>query len=95
MNAMEMNLASARGEALAAQLIASAALQAALLVLPTRLEVLSGISAFIDNTLNMSGPAKGDANDELNTQIREVARLQAMQTLQNIEDMLRNLPTKG
>jgi hypothetical protein len=63
MNAFEQNLAVARGEALAAHLIASAALQAALMVLPNRLEVLGRISAFIDDTLNISGPAKGDAHD--------------------------------
>jgi hypothetical protein len=89
------NLASARGEALAAQLIASAALQAALMVLPNRLEVFRGISAFIDDTLNMSGPAKGDAHDELNTQMREVARFQATQILQHIEHSLRNPPARG
>ena len=67
MNAMEKNLAVARGEALAAHLMASAALQAVFMVLPNlpkRLEVLERISAFIDNTLNMSGPGKGDAHDE-------------------------------
>jgi hypothetical protein len=89
------NLAVARGEALAAQLIASAALQAMLMVLPNRLEVLRGISAFIDDTLNMSGPGQGDAHDELNTQMREVARFQATQTLQQIEHSLRNSPARG
>ena len=98
MNAMEKNLAVARGEALAAHLMASAALQAVFMVLPNlpnRLEVLERISAFIDNTLNMSGPAIGDAHDELNTQMREGARLQVMQTLQHIEHTLRNPPMKG
>lgn len=73
------------GEALAAQLVASAALQAVLMVLPSRLEVLSRISAFVDDTLNMTGPGKGDAHDELNTQMREVARFQTTQILQKIE----------
>lgn len=36
--------------------------------------------AFIE-TLNMSGPDRGDAYDELNTQMRETARFQAMQSL--------------
>jgi hypothetical protein len=95
MNALEKNLAEARGEALAAHLIASAALQAALMVLPNRLEVLGRISAFMDDTLNMSGPARGEAHDELNTQMREVARFQATQTLQQIERSLRNPPARG
>jgi hypothetical protein len=95
MNAMENNLAVARGEALAAHLIASAALQAALMVLPNRLDVLKGISAFVDDTLNMSGPAKGDAHDEVNTQIREVARFHVSQMLQNIEHSFRNPPASG
>ena len=92
MNAMEKNLASARGEALAAQLMASAALRAVLMVLPNRLDVLSGISAFMDDTLNKSGPGQGDAHDELNTQMREVARFHVTQTLQHIEHTFRNSP---
>jgi hypothetical protein len=95
MNATEMNLAVARGEALAAQLMASAALSAMLMVLPNRLDALGRISAYLDDTLNMSGPGKGDADDELNTRMREVARFQINQTLQHIEHMLRNLPAKG
>jgi hypothetical protein len=94
MNAMEKNFASLRGEALAANLIASAALQVAFIALPNRLELLSRISAFVDDTLNLSGPGKGDAHDEFNTQMREVARFQTNQTLQNLEQVLRNLPTK-
>jgi hypothetical protein len=94
MNAMERNLASARGEALAAHLMASAALQAFFMVIPNRLEALAKISAFIDDMLNMSGPSKGDGHDELNTQMREYARFQTNQTLQQIEQMVRSLPTK-
>jgi hypothetical protein len=74
--------------------MASAALQAVLMVMPNRLDALSRISAFIDDTLNASGPAKGDQHDELNTQMREVARFQTNQTLQHIEHFLRNLPKK-
>jgi hypothetical protein len=59
------------------------------------MEVLSGISAFIDDSLNMSGPTKGDAQHHLNTQIREVARFQAMEILQQIEHSLRNPPARG
>lgn len=94
MNAIEKNLAVARGEALAAHLMASAALQAILMALPNRLQALGRISAFIDDTLNMSGPGKGDGHDELNMQMREYARFQTNQTLQQIEHTLRSLPTK-
>ena len=100
MNAFEKNLAVVRGEALAARLLAEAALQAFLMVLPNppgRLEALAKISAFMDDTLNMSGPgpAKGDAHDdELNTLMRETARFQVMQTLQHIEHSLRNPPAR-
>jgi hypothetical protein len=66
-----------------------------LMVLPNRLEVLNGISAFIDDSLNMSGPAEGNAHDDLNTQIREVARFQAMEILQQIEHSFRNPPARG
>jgi hypothetical protein len=84
MNALEKNIAVARGEAMAASLLASAALQTALLLVPNRAELLARISAFIDDTLNLSGPGKGDANDELNTLMRETARFQAMQNLDGI-----------
>ena len=85
MNAYEKNLAVARGEALAANLLATAALQAVFMVMPNRQDLLKAISAFIDDTLNRSGPGKGEAHDELNTQMREVARFQAMQTLDHIK----------
>jgi hypothetical protein len=83
MNDLEMNIAVARGEALAASLLASAALQAVFTFVPPqrREELLSRITAFVDDTLNRSGPAKGDAQDEPNTQMREKARFQAMQHL--------------
>jgi hypothetical protein len=95
MNATEKNLAVARGEALAAHLMASAALQAVLMMLPNPLDALGRISAFLEDTLNMSGPGKADPQfDELNTQMREVARFQVMQTLQHIEHMLQNPPAR-
>jgi len=81
MNALEKNVAVARGEALAANLLASAALQALFQVIREKEQTLSGIAAFIDGTLNISGPGKGDPNDEPNTLMREVARHSAMQTL--------------
>lgn len=95
MNALEKNIAVARGEALAAHLLASAAIQAVLAMLPNREEALDRMSAFIDGALNMSGPGKGDGNDELNTQMRETARFQAMQTLDAIGRMFRNPSAKG
>jgi hypothetical protein len=96
MNAMEQNLAVARGEALAAHLMASAALQAVLMVLPNPLDALSRISAYLDDSLNRSGPGKADPQlDELNTQMREVARFQVTQTLQHIEHTLRNPPARS
>ncbi len=97
MNALEKNIAVARGEALAAHLLASVAIQTLFAIVPisNRQEVLSRIMAFVDDTLNISGPAKGDAHDEPNTQMREVARLQAMQTLDNIKRMMDSSPPTG
>jgi hypothetical protein len=96
LNANEKNLAVARGEALAAQLMASAALQAVLMVLPNRLDALARISAFLNDTLNASGPGKPDVQfDELNTHMREIARFQVEQTLQHIETMIRRMPSQG
>jgi hypothetical protein len=92
MNALEKNIAVARGEAV---LLASAALQTALLLVPNRTELLAGIYAFVDDTLNASGPGKGDANDEPNTQVRETARFMVMQHLDGIARMLKNPPTRG
>jgi hypothetical protein len=90
MNAIEKNLAVARGEALAASLLASAALQTALWPIANRDEVLAGIDAYIDQTLNISGPGSGDAHDELNMLMRETARNQATQHLDGIRRMLHN-----
>lgn len=86
MNALEMNIAVARGEALAASLLASAALQAVFMFVPpqSRQELLSIINQFVDDTLNRSGPSKGDAQDEPNTRMRETARFQAQQNLDAI-----------
>jgi hypothetical protein len=95
MNALEKNIAIVRGEALAAHLLASAAIQAALAITSNREEVFTRMSAFIDETLNMSGPGRGDAHDEFNTQMRETARFQAMQSLDAIARMFRNPPARG
>src|SRR5215470_17175000 len=74
MNALEKNVAVARGEALAASLLASAAIQTLLAMVANREEFLTAIEAFIDGTLNLRGPGGGDANDEPNTLMRETAR---------------------
>ena len=72
--------------------MASAAIRAALAIISNREEGLAKMSAFIDETLNMSGPGRGDAHDELNTQMRETARFQAKQSLDAIARMFRNPP---
>jgi len=92
MNAIEKNLAVARGEALAANLLATAALQSVFMLSSNRQELLNAIVAFIDDTLNRSGPGKGDPHDELNTQMREVARFQAMQALDHIKRIVDSAP---
>jgi hypothetical protein len=95
MTALEKNIAVARGEALAANLLAMVAIQAALTITSNREQVLTWMSAYIDEALNMSGPGRGDAHDELNTQMRETARFQAMQSLDAITRMFRNPPARG
>jgi hypothetical protein len=95
MNAVEKNIAVARGEALAAHLLAFAAIQAALTIIPNREEALTWMSAYIDEALNRSGPGRGDAHDELNTLMRETARFQAMQILDAIARTFRDPPARG
>jgi hypothetical protein len=95
MNALEKNVAVARGEAMAANLLAVAAIQAVLAMIGNREEVIDRISAFVDGTLNMSGPGRGDPNDEPNTQMRETARFQAQQSLDAIKQMIRNPPARS
>ena len=95
MNALEKNISIVRREALAAHLFASAAIQAALAITSNREEVLARMSAFIDESLNMSGPGNGDAHYEFNTQMRETARSQAMQSLDAIVLMFRNPPASA
>lgn len=92
MNALEKNLAVARGEALAASLLASATLQTLFMIVPAgeRERILNGISAYIDGTLNLSGPGRGNANDEPNTQMRETARFMVDQQLHGIMSMIQN-----
>lgn len=94
MNALEKNMAVMRGEALAANLLATAAIHAALALTANREEVLARMSAFVDQTLNMSGPGRGDADDEHNAQMRETARYMAMQTLDSIAMYLKQAKGK-
>ena len=97
MNALEKNIAIARGEAMAASLLASAAMQTALLLVPpnNRVDLLARMSAFVDDALNASGPGNGDANDVFSTQMRETARFMVMQHLDGITTMLNGPPTRG
>ncbi len=84
MDAFQKNIAVLRGETLAAQLLASAALHIAAAMVPNRREFAAGLSAFVDDTLNRGRPNKGDPDDEFNTHMRETARHIAMQHLDAI-----------
>lgn len=90
MTPLEKQLATMRGETLAAQILADAALQMLFMIVNTdREKALAGLTAFIDDILNRAGPATGDPHDELNTLMRETARFQAMQALDNLAQMRR------
>ena len=69
MNTLEKNIAVLRGEVLAANLLASVATELMLMMVPNKEEVLAGMTAFIDDTLNRARPGKGDPDDEFNTQM--------------------------
>jgi hypothetical protein len=58
-----------------------------------RQELLAKLHTFVDDTLNISGPAKGPADGEFATQIREIARLRATQSLDEIARTTNNPPT--
>lgn len=88
MNALEKNIAVARGEAMAASLLTQAAILTAFQITPNPGEVLAKINDFVEDTLNVSGPGKGDANDEFNTLMREKARHSATQVLAHIARMI-------
>jgi transcription termination factor NusB len=92
MDALQKNIAVTRGEALAAHLLASAALQAVFAIVSDKEQMLKAMSAMIDDTLNSSGPAKGDGHDEFNTLMRETARNLVDQTLAAIGRGLRSHP---
>lgn len=84
MDAFQKNIAATRGEAIAASLLAEIAIRTVMSMAANKQEMLAGMYAFIDNTLNMSGPGKGDASDEFNTLVRETARFQTLQHLDAI-----------
>ncbi|MGE9010568.1 hypothetical protein ACO2JO_18440 [Leptospira interrogans] len=85
-------IATLRGETLAASVLTAATLRAVLSVSRNPQEVLEAISGYVDSTLNISGPNKGDSEDKLNTLMRETARFQAQQHLDGIAAMLRMRP---
>jgi hypothetical protein len=79
---------------MAANLLASAAMQVALAVVSDRKGLLAKISEEIDDTLNNSRPSRGDADGEFFTFVREIARIQAMRNLDAMRQMLDNPPTE-
>ncbi len=81
LNALEKNMAVARGEAMAASLLASAAIQTILAIAANKEEVLASMNDFIEDTLNRGRPGRGDAEDEANTLMRETARVITTQFL--------------
>ena len=94
MDAFQKNIAATRGEAIAASLLAEIAIRTLMSMAANKQEMLAGMYAFIDNTLNMSGPGKSDANDEFNTLVRETARFQTMQHLDAIARLIDQPPRK-
>src|SRR5215510_2820038 len=93
MDALEKNIAVARGEALAATVLASAAIQTALLRISNREQGLTKISEYTHDTLNLSGTRGGNGNDEFNTQLLVAAGFQSMQSLAASTLMYDNPPT--
>jgi len=94
MDALQKNIAVTRGEAIAAHLLATAALQAMFMMIAPqdRRQALDGMTAFLTDSLNAARPAKGDPDDEFATQMRETARHHVEQCLDHIEAMIRNSP---
>jgi hypothetical protein len=95
MDALQKNIAITRGEAQGAALLASLAIQSSLFVVANRKEVLVGMMAFVDDSLNRSGPSKGDSDDAFNTLVRETARNVAMQHLDQITRNLEEVPGRA
>jgi hypothetical protein len=94
MDAFQRNIAATRGEAIAASLLAEIAIRTLMSLASNKQEMLAGMYAFIDNTLNISGPGKAEANDEFNTLVRETARFQTMQHLDAISRLIEQPPRK-
>jgi hypothetical protein len=90
-NAFQRSIAVARGEALAASLLANAAIKAIFSMAPSQ-QLLDHMTATIDQTLNMSGPGAGDGEDELNTLMRETARHQVYQHMDALQERLNSHP---
>ena len=97
MNATEKNLATARGEALGAKLIAMCALQTTFMFVPPehRERIIGQMNKFIDESLNMARPAKGDPHDELNTLMREIARNVSTDALDHLTSIVKSVPKNG
>jgi hypothetical protein len=89
MNALEQNIAVARGEALAAHVLASLAIRLVVSMARDRNGLLAQLSAEVDDILNHGRPGTGDPDDEPSTLMRETARNIAMQHLDGIR---RGLP---
>jgi hypothetical protein len=90
MDALQKNLAAVRGEVMGASLLAAAAIQTSMMLIPNREELLKGISAWIDDTLNQSRSSHGDPDDEYTTIIRETARNLVTQHLDGLWQSLKN-----
>ena len=61
-----------------------------MMMIQNREELLKGIGAWIDNTLNQSRSAHGDPDDERTTLIRETARKLVEQHLDGLWQILKN-----
>lgn len=94
MNALEHSIVVARGEAWGASLLATAALQATFGLISNRQEMLDRMSEYLNDTLNLSGPGKGDGDDAPNTLMRETARLLIDQQLDGMRRKLDQLTRK-
>ncbi|TWA96955.1 hypothetical protein [Bradyrhizobium stylosanthis] len=90
MDMLQKNLAAVRGEAMGASLLAAAAIQTSMMLIPNREELLEGISAWIDDTLNQSRSSHGDPDDEYTTMVRETARNLVTQHLDGLWHSLKS-----
>jgi 7-keto-8-aminopelargonate synthetase-like enzyme len=93
LDALQKNIAVTRGEALAAQLVASAALQVIFTIIGDKERMLKAIAQMLDDTLNISGPVKEDGQEAFHIQMRETARNVVDQHLGAIARQLKPPPT--